>query len=133
MTTNQTPAPVTMGQPRPTRRTFSPKFKLRILEEAERCRSRGSVGALLRREGLYASQLSSWRTQLRRGNLGAMGRKRGPAPKRTPAEKELEQLRRQNANLTRKLEQANAIIAAQKKLSDLLASMSEVPGSGGTS
>ncbi len=115
MTTNATATTsVSSRQPRPTRRVFTAKYKLRVLEEAEQCRGVGRVGALLRREGLYASQLSSWRKQRRQGNLSAMGRKRGPAAKRTPEQKELERLRRQNAKLTRKLEHANAIIAAQK-------------------
>ena len=131
--TKNTPKPEGAGQPRPTRRVFTTKYKLRVLEEAERCREVGLVGSLLRREGLYASQLSTWRMQHRKGKLGAMKRKRGPAPKRTSEEKEVQRLRRENAKLARKLEQASAIIAAQKKLSDLLATMSEMPETGETS
>lgn len=123
--------PASSRQPRPTRRVFTNKYKLRVLEEADRCKESGEVGALLRREGLYSSHLSTWRAQRRHGTLDAVGRnKRGPAPRLTEEQKEIERLRRQNAKLTRKLEQAETIIAAQKKLSELLASMSETPEAG---
>ena len=42
---------------RAKRRRFTARYKLRILEEAEACRAPGEVGALLRREGLYSSQI----------------------------------------------------------------------------
>ena len=46
---------------RPPRRRFSPSYKLRIVEEADRCTEPGEVGQLLRREGLYSSHLTTWR------------------------------------------------------------------------
>src|SRR5574341_1372413 len=49
------------------RRRFTPEYKLRILEEADGCREAGEIGALLRREGLYTSNLSAWREQRRVG------------------------------------------------------------------
>jgi hypothetical protein len=42
------------------RRKFTAAYKLRILKEAESCTEHG---ALLRREGLYSSSLTSWRRQ----------------------------------------------------------------------
>ena len=48
---------------RPQRRRFTAEYKLRIVREADACKGDGDVGALLRREGLYSSQLSSWRHQ----------------------------------------------------------------------
>ena len=50
------------------RRRFSLEYKRRILGEADRCRKPGEVGALLRREGLYSSQLSAWRAAREREN-----------------------------------------------------------------
>lgn len=47
--------------PRAKRRHFSAKYKLRILTEANQCSQRGEIGALLRREGLYSSHLTTWR------------------------------------------------------------------------
>lgn len=40
------------------RRTFTAKYKARILAEADACRTPGAVGELLRREGLYTSHLT---------------------------------------------------------------------------
>ncbi len=51
------------------RRTFSAKYKLRILQEADRCNKVGQIGALLRREGLYSSHLTAWRRQREQGQL----------------------------------------------------------------
>ena len=55
--------------------TATPVYTGVILEEADRCRQPGEVGALLRREGLYSSHLTRWRVQLRVGQLEP--RKRG--------------------------------------------------------
>jgi transposase len=65
-----------------TRRRFTAEYKLKILREAEACTQPGAIGALLRREGLYFSNLRTWRDQLRRvGELGLAPKRRGPAPK----------------------------------------------------
>lgn len=102
------------------RRTFTAAYKLWVLEEAEKCREQpGGIGALLRREGLYSSHLTTWRRQREAGQLaGLRPRKRGP--KSNPEAEELNRLRRENARLTRQLEKAELIIAAQKKLSEIL-------------
>ena len=68
---------------RATRRRFSKEYKLRVLEQADQCNKPGEIGALLRREGLCASYLTKWRSQRREGTLKALGRKRGPKPRRT--------------------------------------------------
>ena len=106
---------------KPKRRRFSAKYKRRIVEEAKQCREPGAVGSLLRREGLYASQLSKWRKAYEKGALDGLSKKRGPKAKpKDPRDRELEQLRRDKARLERKLMQAEKIIDVQKKLSDLL-------------
>jgi transposase len=102
------------------RRRFTPEYKLRIIEEADACREPGELGALLRREGLYTSHLSIWRAQRRTGALTAMAQPRGRKAKRSPAEKRLGQVERENARLREELRQAHVIIAVQKKLSCLL-------------
>jgi transposase len=58
-----TPAHVTETEVRAHQRRFSAADKLRILEEAESCTEPGAMGALLRREGLYASHLTTWRAE----------------------------------------------------------------------
>lgn len=109
-------------QARATRRTFSAEYKRRILAEADDCRH-GQVGALLRREGLYYSHLTKWRGEREAGTLA--NRPRGSRPK--PDRAQMDRLARENAALKRKLEQAEAIIEAQKKLARLLDSRENEP------
>ena len=104
------------------RRTFTAEYKLRILQEAEAAAAtRGGIGALLRREGLYSSLLATWRRERANGILEALTpRKRGPKSKRNPLEEENQKLRRQNARLTEDLRKAHIIIDVQKKVAALL-------------
>ena len=104
------------------RRTFDRAYRLRIVEEADGCTEPGQIGELLRREGLYSSQLSNWRRQRTEGSLSeSNSKKRGRKPKkRDSAQEELEQLRREKEALAERLRQAEAIIEVQKKVSDLL-------------
>ena len=108
--------------PQAKRRTFSAAYKHRILEEVDRCTQPGEIGALLRREGLYSSHLSKWRQQRARGQTqGLAPRKRGrKAATKSELETELHQLRQEQVRLQARLEQAEAIIEVQKKLSQLL-------------
>ena len=112
-----TPGSDTEVIPRARRRSFPAAYKRRILQEVDRCRQSGQIGALLRREGLYSSHLSKWRQQREQGELGTP--KRGPSPADS-AVKEVARLRRENERLRQRLEQAETIIAVQKKLSSLL-------------
>jgi len=107
---------------RPKRRTFTAQDKLRILEETDRAAGSGDVGAILRREGLYSSSLTDWRRQRAAGTLTALTpAKRGPkAEAANPLAAELAAERRKTAALQRRLEQAEAIIEVQKKVSALL-------------
>ncbi|TDI42922.1 MAG: hypothetical protein E2P02_12335, partial [Acidobacteria bacterium] len=60
------------------RRRFTAEYKLRIVREADACKGDGDVAALLRREGLYSSHLSSWRRQRdEAAQEGLAWRKRG--------------------------------------------------------
>jgi transposase-like protein len=115
------PAPAGAGSEvvaRPTRRRFTAEYKLRVLQEAERCTS-GELGALLRREGLYSSHLTTWRKQRDAGQLAAlMPKKRGR--KIDPQVEEMARLRRENAKLQAQVQRADLIIEAQKKLLVLL-------------
>jgi len=112
---------------RATRRRFSEEYKLRVLEEADRCKKPGELGTLLRREGLYSSHLTSWRNQRREGTLKAFGRKRGPKPKHTSEQLELQKLQRENERLRERLRRAEKIIEVQKKLAEVL-EMDELNG-----
>ncbi len=106
------------------RRTFTAGYKRHILEEADRCTDRGEMGALLRREGLYSSHLTTWRRQREAGGLaGLTPKKRGR--KRDEEAAELAKLRCENERLRKQLDQAELIIAAQKKLAQLLEALNE--------
>ncbi len=119
----------------PKRRSFTAKYKLRILDETDRAADTGGVSAILRREGLYSSALTDWRRQRAAGTLGALQpRRRGPEKAPTnPLQADLAKANRENAALRRRLEQAEAIIAIQKKVAILLDEMERGPGNSGTS
>ena len=104
------------------RRKFTAKYKLRILAEADACTQQGQLGALLRREGLYSSYLTTWRRQREKGLLQAMTpQKRGRKQKeKNPLAKKVAQLERENLRLQQKLKKAELLIEAQKKMSEIL-------------
>ena len=119
----------------PTRRHFTAEDKLRILKLADACTAVGSLGALLRAEGLYASNLKTWRRQRTEGVLSALTpQKRGRkimAPQ--PLRAENAALRQENARLSTRLKQAELIIEVQKKVSQILGLPLETPAEGGRS
>jgi transposase-like protein len=105
-----------------TRRYFTAKYKLRILQEADNCTESGQIGSLLRREGLYFSNLTTWRRQRDKGLLTALspkkrGRKKQP---RNPLAEKVTKLEKENQRLLLKLKQADTIIEVQKKVSEIL-------------
>lgn len=104
--------------PKARRRTFDAAFRQRILEEADRCSEVGQIGALLRREGLYSSQLATWRRQRLAGGLGGLEGKRRGRKSRPPVSAELTQLQAENQRLAVRLRQAEAVIEVQKKISE---------------
>ena len=108
--------------PRAQRRRFSAEYKLRILEEAGASSGSGQIGALLRREGLYSSHLTTWRRQRAQSQLDGLSPKtRGRKPSVDEGlVKALAALKRENERLEFRLQQAETIIDVQKKLSELL-------------
>lgn len=115
-------SPPTEVKAKASRRRFSAKYKKRVLDEVAGCKAVGEVGALLRREGLYSSHLTKWRQQAERGELaGLEPKKRGPAaPAVDPRDKRLAELEKELQAMTRRAEQAEALVEIQKKLSELL-------------
>lgn len=102
--------------PKAKRRQYSVAYKTRILTEVDTCTEAGQIGAILRREGLYSSHLTTWRRQRERGELAS---RRG-RPAQPETEQELSRLRQENERLQQRLAQAEAIIDVQKKLSQLI-------------
>jgi len=119
---NGKPIPDPAVSEKPVRRRFTAEYKLRILREADRCIESGQLGALLRREGLYSSHLSTWRQQRDEGTLAGLtpkrrGRKANPDAALIA---ENQRLKRETQRLAEKLRQAETIIEVQKKLSEIL-------------
>ncbi|MGF1613440.1 MAG: transposase [Gammaproteobacteria bacterium] len=103
------------------RRRFSAEQKRRILEEVEACSERGQVAAIVRREGLYASQLSAWRRQREAEGLAGLELKTpGRKPVHDAKDREIARLEQEKAKLSRELELARKVIALQKKASEML-------------
>lgn len=104
------------------RRRFTAEYKLRVLTLADACNEPGCLGKLLRREGLYASNLDTWQRQRERGVLTALSpKKRGrKGLVHDPLHAENEKLRKENERLTSRLRQAEIIIDVQKKISQIL-------------
>lgn len=97
------------------RRQFSASQKRALLAEADRCKAAGTLGAMLRRERIYSSMLAGWRKQLGAADRAALApKRRGPKP--NASAREVLRLTRDNVRLRRKLERAEIIIDAQKKL-----------------
>lgn len=108
--------------PRARRRHFTNADKRRILQAAERCTQPGEIGALMRREGVYSSSLSTWRRQREAADLAALApQKRGPKADPHRAERQhIAQLTRENELLKSRLDKALLVIEVQKKVAALL-------------
>ncbi len=113
--------------PHARRRQFSNADKRRILEAADRCTRPGEVGALMRREGVYSSSLSTWRRQREAGDLAALApQRRGPKIPANRAEMlQIAQLTRERDGLKRELDKAMLVIGVQKKLATLLDTLND--------
>jgi transposase-like protein len=98
------------------RRSFTAKYKARILAEADACTAPGAVGELLRREGLYTSHLTYWRKQRKDGALKELGQPRGRKPVDTRDT--------QIATLTGKLERSEADLAKMKRVVEIQGNVS---------
>jgi len=114
-----------------SRRRFSAEYKRKILREADACRHPGEIGALLRREGLYSSHLTTWRAQRARGELvGLTPKRRGPAPKpKNPLAAKVAALEREVTRQKARAARAEALVELQKKVAELLGTA--LPPNGG--
>jgi len=111
---------------RRTRRRFSAAEKQRLLAEADAL-PHGEQGAWLRRNGLYAAQLSQWRKTLAEQGTQGLERKRGGRQPADPRDREIERLRRENTRLERRAQVAEDLVALQKKLSALFEQVHSEP------
>jgi transposase-like protein len=117
--TTTTTLPDPEVRPKAKHRHFTAEYKKRILDEADACATPTQRGALVRREGLYSSHLTTWRRQRAQGALdGLAPKKRGP--KANPLATENARLQHEIERLQAQLQRAETIIEVQKKLSQLL-------------
>ncbi len=115
------PDPEVCSEPKPRRR-FTAAYKLRILQQADSCTEPGQIGALLRKEGIYSSNLTTWRKQREKGILDSLTpKKRGRKEMgKNPLSETVARLQKDNQRLMEKLNKAQAIIEVQKKISEIL-------------
>ncbi len=103
----------------PVRRRYTKDYKRRILDQVAACTKDGEVGQILRREGLYSSLVSYWRRKEQRGER--VGKSSTKTVVNTPAQQaSTSLLRRENARLKARLQQAELILEIQKKASEIL-------------
>src|SRR6202162_107423 len=113
--------PVIEGVAKATRRRFTVEYKRKIVREADACKTPGAVGALLRREGLYSSHLTTWRAARERGELAGAPKKRGPVRRvADPRDKRISELGRENAHWRKRAERAEVLVELQKQIAALL-------------
>src|SRR6266511_4007041 len=104
-----------------TRRQFTVEYKRKSVREADGCKTPGTVGALLRREGLYSSHLTTWRAARERGELAGAPTKRGPARRVSdPRDKRIADLERESTRWLKRAERAEALVELQKQVAVFL-------------
>jgi transposase-like protein len=102
----------------PRKRTFTKEYKLKILRELESCKMPGGRGLIIRREGLFSSQVSQWKKAM------------GLSKKKTTSnseKNELARLKRENARLKATIEKKDYIIEAQKKMNEIIENLAKTP------
>jgi transposase len=106
-----------------TRRRFTTEYKLSILQQANACQY-GELAALLRREKLYSNQIAQWRREFAQDGIEGLSKSLpGPKPSKTPEQKRIEQLEKENARLLKELSVKDSCIALQKKALTLIESL----------
>lgn len=113
-------APRTKG-----RRQFSVADKKRILQSADAC-AHGQLGEMLRKEGIYHSQLSDWRQQMASAGASGLASKRpGPTPSRDAKDREILLLNSKVKKLEKDLFIANGLVELQKKMQAMFSTLQQ--------
>lgn len=110
------PAP---SRERRTRRRFATEYKRQIVEQVDQCKH-GEIGEVLRREGLYSTQVQTWRRELAAGELLASKTRPGPAAKKMPEERQIKKLQAEISRLRKKLALKDDCLDLQKKALEML-------------
>ena len=103
------------------RQHFSAEEKVRILAEADACTSRGEIGELLRREGIYSSHLARWRAARKKhGVVGLSSQKPGRKPSKDAKDRLIAQQRRRIEKLEKETRIQQGLIELQRKAHEIL-------------
>lgn len=104
------------------RRKHSREYKLNILKELDKAEKNGSIGGILRREGLYHADISRWRIKRKNGefDFGYIKNVKQLQNSKAILSDEVNQLKKENKRIKKKLNEAELIIEFQKKISKLL-------------
>lgn len=115
-------APETEVLAKAQRRRFTAEYKRRILKEADQCMRPGEIGALLRREGLYSSALTTWRSARERGELASLAaKKRGPRARRADLrDRKIAAQEREIVQWKARAQRAETLVEIQKKFSEMV-------------
>jgi transposase-like protein len=116
---NTTPPDPEVPERSPGRRRFSAKYKARIIAEYDALKDKAARGALLRREGIYSSNITTWRNQRDKGTGTNLARSAG-RQKADPREREILCLKQEITRLEGELDTSRKVIEIQGKLSALL-------------
>lgn len=104
---------------RRSRRRFSGADKQRLITEFDAL-GRGEKGEWLRRNGLYASQLATWRKSLAETGMAGLEPGKGGRKPKDARQRRIEELERENKRLERRARVAEDTVDLQKKLFALI-------------
>jgi len=110
---------------KPVRRSFTADYRAQVIAEYEAA-PRGEKSAVLRREGLYQSQIREWTAARDAIALGLPPKRNSHhGSGKSVGSSEADRLRAENARLTRELAKSQAVVEIMGKLQGLLESISE--------
>lgn len=116
--------PVPDPAARPVRRTFTAEYRAQVVAEYEAA-PHGGKAAVLRREGLYQSQVREWTAARDALTAQAPAHRRAHRATAGRGKDDPARLRAENERLTRELAKSQAVVAIMGKLQELLETISE--------
>lgn len=106
--------------PKPTRRSFTAAYRAQVLAEYEAA-PHGEKSAVLRREGIYQTQVAEWAKARDAAAAGAPYRRnRKPRSKESSSADRLVKLEAENKRMARQLAQTQAALSVMGKAHELL-------------
>ena len=110
--------------PNPVRRSFTAEYRSRVVAEYEAA-PHGEKAGVLRREGLYQSQVREWRAERDARAAGLVPKRHSHRTSPKSSASETDRLRAENARLAKELAKSQAVVEIMGKLQGRLESISE--------